>query len=203
VKYLPPRRTAFYGPAFSSLLMVSFLRNNDSVMAVFLGLKPLPFAALFAGLKAGASTLNAVFRIHQKLSRVVLPALFLCLITMMSAFAQSGEDEVTPQVQELYGQAKAAQQRGDHAGAMLKLAPHLAPAYNNLGMLLFTQRDYAQAAKVLEQGLKLNPDMPTASAMLGMSYAQMGENEKAEPLLEAAVRANPNDENAQMALARV
>jgi tetratricopeptide (TPR) repeat protein len=31
----------------------------------------------------------------------------------------------------------------------------------------------------------------------------MGENEKAEPLLEAAVRANPNDENAQMALARV
>lgn len=189
--------------------MVSFLRNNDSVMAVFLGLKPLPFAALFAGLKAGASTLNAVFRIHQKLSKVVLPALFLCLITMMSAFAQSGEDEVTPQVQELYGQAKAAQQRGDNAGAiqkyraMLKLAPHLAPAYNNLGMLLFTQRDYAQAAKVLEQGLKLNPDMPTASAMLGMSYAQMGENEKAEPLLEAAVRANPNDENAQMALARV
>ncbi|HYK37763.1 tetratricopeptide repeat protein [Alloacidobacterium sp.] len=134
--------------------------------------------------------------------------LILLFVTMPVAFAQSAEDEVTPQVQELYAQAKAAQDRGDNATAiqkyraMLKLAPHLAPAYNNLGMLYFNQRDYPHAAQVLEQGLKLNPDMPTASAMLGFSYAEMGENEKAEPLLEAAVRANPNDDNAQMALAR-
>ena len=108
----------------------------------------------------------------------------------------------------LYAQAKAAQQRGDDAEAiqkyraMLKLAPHLAPAYNNLGMLYFNQHDYEHAAQVLKQGLKLNPDMPTASALLGMSYHEMGDHEKAEPLLEAAVRANPNDDNAQMALAR-
>ncbi len=107
------------------------------------------------------------------------------------AFAQSANDEVTPQVQELYAQAKAAQQRGDDSSAiqkyrdMLKLAPHLAPAYNNLGILYFNQHDYANAAQVLEEGLKLNPDMPTATAMLGLSYVQMGENEKAEPLLES------------------
>jgi tetratricopeptide (TPR) repeat protein len=124
------------------------------------------------------------------------------------AFAQSADDEVTPQVQDLYAQAKAAQQRGDDASAtqkyqaMLKLAPHLAPAYNNLGMLYFNQHDYASAAQVLEQGLKLNPDMPTATALLGLSYVQMGENVKAEPLLESAVRANPSDDNAEMALAR-
>ncbi|HSY70908.1 MAG TPA: tetratricopeptide repeat protein [Alloacidobacterium sp.] len=126
-----------------------------------------------------------------------------------NAFAQSADDEVTPQVQDLYAQAKAAQQGGDNASAiqkyraMVKLAPHLAPAYNNLGMLYFSQRDYANAAQVLEQGLKLNPDMPTATALLGLSYVQMGENEKAEPLLESALRANPADDNAEMALARV
>jgi len=84
---------------------------------------------------------------------------------------------------------------------MLKQAPHLAPAYNNLGMLYFKEHDYPQAAEVLERGLEINPDMPTASALLGMSYHEMGEHEKAEPLLEAAVRANPSDDDLQMALA--
>lgn len=132
----------------------------------------------------------------------------LYLVMAAGALAQSANDEVTPQVQELYAQAKAAQQRGDDGTAiqkyraMLKQAPHLAPAYNNLGMLYFSQHDYPQAAKVLEQGLKLNPDMPTASTMLGLSYAQLGENEKAKPLLEAALRANPNDDNVQISLAR-
>jgi tetratricopeptide (TPR) repeat protein len=141
-------------------------------------------------------------------TKLLFILILLCAAFTIGASAQSADDEVTPQVQDLYAQAKAAQQRGDDATAvqkyraMLKLAPHLAPAYNNLGMLYFNQHDYPNAAKILEQGLKLNPDMPTASAMLGFSYAQMGESEKAEPLLEATVRANPNDDNAQMALAR-
>jgi tetratricopeptide (TPR) repeat protein len=141
-------------------------------------------------------------------SKPLFILMLLCIAATAGALAQSADDEVTPQVQELYAQAKAAQQRGDDAvaiqkyRAMLKLAPHLAPAYNNLGMLYFNQGDYSHAAQVLEQGLKVNPDMPTASAMLGLSYAQMGESEKAEPLLEALVRANPNDDKAEMALAR-
>lgn len=139
----------------------------------------------------------------------VLAAMLSCAVMTVYASAQSSSDgEVTPQVQQLYAEAKAAQQRGDDNGAiekyraMLKLAPHLAPAYNNLGMLYFNQRDYTHAAQVLEQGLKLNPDMPTASALLGLSYSRLGQSEQAEPLLEAAVRANPDDDNAKIALAR-
>jgi tetratricopeptide (TPR) repeat protein len=164
--------------------MYSPVRNNDSVVNPAL---PIP---VVRGIK------------------LLFILILLCAAFTIGASAQSADDEVTPQVQDLYSQAKAAQQQGDDATAiqkyraMLKLAPHLAPAYNNLGMLYFNQRDYPNAAKILEQGLKLNPDMPTASAMLGFSYAQMGESEKAEPLLEATVRANPNDDNAQMALAR-
>src|SRR5882762_3281999 len=139
---------------------------------------------------------------------LVLTASFLVAIATMTAHAQSGDDEVTPEVQQLYAQAKAAQQRNDDATAiekyraMIKLAPHLAAAYNNLGMLYFNEHDYAHAAQVLKHGLELNPDMPTASALLGMSYHEMGDHAQAEPLLEAAVRANPNDDNLQIALAR-
>jgi tetratricopeptide (TPR) repeat protein len=141
--------------------------------------------------------------------RYALVALLLFVTLTPTAFARSlADDEVTPQVQALYEQAKAAQQRGDDATAiekyraMLKLAPHLAPAYNNLGRLYFNQHDYSHAAQVLKKGLDLNPDMPTASALLGLSYLELGEDEKAEPLLEGAVNANPNDDTAVMALAR-
>jgi tetratricopeptide (TPR) repeat protein len=123
--------------------------------------------------------------------------------------ASQASDEVTPEVQQLYAQAKAAQQRGDSAAAiekyraMIKLAPHLAPAYNNLGMIYFNEHDYTHAAVVLKRGLDVNPDMPTATAMLGMSYFQLGENEKAEPLLRAALRSTPADDNVEMVLAHI
>jgi tetratricopeptide (TPR) repeat protein len=126
-----------------------------------------------------------------------------------AAFGQSGDDEVTPEVQQLYAQAKAAQQRNDSATAiekyraMIKLAPHLAAAYNNLGMLYFNGQDYANAADTLSRALKLHANMPTASAMLGMSYYQLGQFEKAEPLIRAAMKASPNDDQVEMVLANL
>ena len=138
-----------------------------------------------------------------------LTAIFFLVSTAFAVHAQSGDDEVTPEVQQLYAQAKAAQQSNNTAvaiekyRAMIKLAPHLAAAYNNLGMLYFNEHDYEHAAEVLEHGLKLHQSMPTASAMLGMSYYQLGMNEKAEPLMRAAVKANPRDDQAEMMLAHV
>jgi tetratricopeptide (TPR) repeat protein len=122
------------------------------------------------------------------------------------AIASQVNDEVTPQVQNLYAQARAARQRGDNATAIekyrdiIRLAPHLAAAYNNLGMLYFDGRDYAHAIDVLQHGLELNPNMPSTAAMLGMSYFQVGKNEKAQPLLETALRANPKDDQVEMIL---
>ena len=145
------------------------------------------------------------------LPRSILTISLLCSIVLGSprACPQQDNDEVTPEVQDLYAQAKAARQRGDSASAVekynaiLKLAPHLAAAYNNLGMLYFDSHDYAHAAEILKHGLELHPDMPTASAMLGMSYFQLGMNEKAEPLLRSALRANPKDDNVEMTLAHI
>ncbi len=125
------------------------------------------------------------------------------------ALAQKDESEVTPAVQRLYAQASAATENGDSAGAIekyrsiIKLAPHLAAAYNNLGVLYFNQHDFAHAAEVLKRGLELNADMPTASAMLGMSYVQLGDDQKAEPLLRKALRTNPKDDQIEMMLSRL
>lgn len=146
------------------------------------------------------------------LSRRLTPALVavsLASAVHPSALAQAGDAEVTPKVQQLYAEANAASQSGDDATAIekyraiIKLAPHLAAAYNNVGALYFNQRDYTHAAEVLKRGLELNPNMPTAAAILGMSYVQLGENEKAEPLLRKALRANPKDDKLEMMLARM
>jgi predicted Zn-dependent protease len=145
-------------------------------------------------------------QISRCIFRWIVP---LLLCTSAVTFpARSQNDEVTPQVQQLYAEAHAAQERNDAASAiqkyreMIRLAPHLAPAYNNLGRLYFNQHEYDRAAQVLAQGLKLNPNMPTASAMLGMSYLETGQAEEAQEPLEAALRANPKDSTVQMALAR-
>jgi tetratricopeptide (TPR) repeat protein len=110
-------------------------------------------------------------------------------------------------VQDLYGQAKSAEARGDLAAAaasyesLLQIAPHLAPAYNNLGALYLRQKEYKKAADVLEKGLKVDPKMSSASALLGVSLYEMGEYGSARRPLETALRANPKDDNAEYFLA--
>jgi tetratricopeptide (TPR) repeat protein len=144
---------------------------------------------------------------HRRIGCLLL--LWLLCFAPAQIPALQGDDEVTPEVQNLYAQAKEARQRGDDATAIekykaiIKLAPHLAAAYNNLGMLYFNGQDYTRAAEVLERGLQLNPNMPGAAAMLGMSYSQLGNPGKAEPLLEKALRANPKDDQVEMVLVRV
>jgi tetratricopeptide (TPR) repeat protein len=142
----------------------------------------------------------------RSLVAMILAAFLLSAAQKPPAKAEAGENDA--RVQGLYGQAKTAQSQGDIAAAIskyqeiLRIAPRLGPAYNNLGTLYFRQREYQKAAAVLEQGLKISPTMPSASALLGISLYEMAEYAKARPRLEAAIRANPNDSNAQMFLVK-
>jgi tetratricopeptide (TPR) repeat protein len=139
---------------------------------------------------------------------MLLLSAWILLLSVARLFSQ-GDDEVTPRVQELYAEARQAQQGGNDAAAIekyqaiLKLAPHLAAAYNNLGMLYFNSQDYAHAISVLKRGLQVNPHMPSASAMLGMSYYQTGSLAEAEQPLRAALRDNPSDDRVDMMLVHV
>ena len=128
------------------------------------------------------------------------------LIFALAASGQTPMHNTDTQVDQLYAEAKSLQAGGDLAGAaakyeaILKLSPKLGPAYNNLGMLYFTQRDFPKAADVLERGLKINPNMPSAHALLGISLYEMADYAGARPHLEAALRANPEDSNAELIL---
>jgi tetratricopeptide (TPR) repeat protein len=120
-----------------------------------------------------------------------------------AAVVQSSIDD---RVESLYASAKAAEQAADLSLAItkyeeiLKIAPGLGPAYNNLGAVYFKQGQYGRAVSVLERGLKVDPKMTSASALLGMAFFQMGEYSKARPRLEAVLAANPNDYNAEFLL---
>jgi tetratricopeptide (TPR) repeat protein len=135
--------------------------------------------------------------------------LALVLFGLTTALGQQSGDEVSPEVQQLYAQARSAQQGGNATlaiekyRAIIRVAPHIPAAYNNLGMLYFNESDYEHAAEILKRGLEINGKMPTASAMLGMCYFQLGKDDLALPLLKAAVRANAADEKAEMMLIHI
>ncbi len=137
---------------------------------------------------------------HNKNVNLRLCLLLLCF---RLACAQS-----SAAIEELYDQARSAQSRNDMPAAIakyqeiLKIAPKLGPAYNNLGSLYFRQREFSKAADILEQGLKVDPSMSSASALLGISLYETGDYPHARPHLETALRANPGDNNAQLFLAK-
>jgi tetratricopeptide (TPR) repeat protein len=124
---------------------------------------------------------------------------------LLHAQADGGASDA--RVQNLYGDAKAAEARGDLAGAvasyesLLQIAPRLAPAYNNLGSLYLRQHEYKKAAATLEKGLKIDPKMSSASALLGIALYELGNYAAAGRSLESALRANPKDNNAELFLA--
>src|SRR2546427_495853 len=104
--------------------------------------------------------------------------------------------------QRLFNQAQAARAQGHLAVAeqkyleVTRVAPKLASAYQNLGIVYFMERKYGNAASVLEQAIKLAPRLPGAHAMLGLAYYELYQPEKAIPALETAVRQSPADRNA-------
>ena len=147
---------------------------------------------------------GGIFRF--RLAATLLVSLTIaCFASLLSA--QSGDNPDDARVQKLYGEAKAAEARGDLAAAvtnyesLLQIAPRLAPAYNNLGSLYLRQREYRKAAAVLEKGLKIDPKMSSASALLGMALYEIADYAGAERSLESALRANPKDNNAELFLA--
>jgi tetratricopeptide (TPR) repeat protein len=124
------------------------------------------------------------------------------------AIAQAQNAAVSPAVEQLVAEAHQAQSQGDLATAVakyqkiLQIAPRLAAAYNNLGMLYLQQHDLPQAVDVLEKGLKIDPNVVATSALLGSAQFSMGQYREARPHLEAAVRGNPKDDFARRLLAR-
>jgi len=147
---------------------------------------------------------GAMARCGFQMGFLVLLVSFPASLHAQNRGQAGGDDE---RVQELYAEAKSAQAAGNLAEAagryeaILKIAPRLAAAYNNLGSIYLQQHEFKKAAQVLQRGLEINRDMPSASALLGIALYEMAEYAAAKPRLETALRANPSDGNAEIYLA--
>lgn len=140
--------------------------------------------------------------------RRLLATIAIVGLTLHSA-AQNAASAVSPEVQQLYAEAHVAQSQGDARAAIgkyvqiIRLAPSLAPAYNNLGMLYFNTQQFGQAAETLRKGLTIDPHMGTAQTLLGLSEYRLGHLPDARRDLTKALASDPNNNDAQMALARI
>src|SRR6266571_242049 len=88
-----------------------------------------------------------------------LASTFVVLGSLLTSPLLGQQPDSDAQVQALYTQAKTAEASGDSATAIakyeaiLRIAPKLGSAYNNLGLLYFRRRDYQHAVDVLKEGL--------------------------------------------------
>lgn len=89
--------------------------------------------------------------------------------------------------------AKAA----DEYRSILDSYPTAVPrVYQNLGVVLYYQRQYPEAIDAFKSGLELEPAMVGSRLFLGICYLNIEQPDKALPLLETAHAAQPSFESA-------
>jgi tetratricopeptide (TPR) repeat protein len=98
----------------------------------------------------------------------------------------------------LYSQIEAAQGNIKNAIVAAQMAISIntqSPLlYFQLGLLQYTDKDYASAAKSLESAVALQPDYANAKYFLGLSYARLGENQKAVEQFKKLAETNPENQ---------
>ncbi len=80
--------------------------------------------------------------------------------------------------------------------AALRLRPHYAEAWNNLGFLQFKMGRFAQAKESLEKALQEIPEYPDALCNLGSVIAQQGNIPEAVRLWKKTLKLSPNHQGA-------
>jgi tetratricopeptide (TPR) repeat protein len=118
----------------------------------------------------------------RKCSTIVLFALFSLGLT--------GQTPNWEEIQKHYTHATEAERAGENDIAaqefreILRLDPQNADAHANLGVIAYTEKDYARAAEEFRAALKLRPSLWNAEAFLGMSELRLGHSERAKTAIE-------------------
>jgi tetratricopeptide (TPR) repeat protein len=98
------------------------------------------------------------------------------------------------EIQKHYKNATNAMQGGQNDAALkefreiLRLDPQNAEAHANIGVIAYTEKEYAQAAEEFRAALKLRPSLWNAEAFLGMSELRLGHLQEAKARLEKSFR---------------
>jgi len=84
--------------------------------------------------------------------------------------------------------------------AAVQSAPGIPSLWFQLGLLLYTGNDTANAIPVLEQALKLQADYANAQYFLGLSYAAQGRTQDAVAQFEKLATSNPDNAEVKLIL---
>jgi tetratricopeptide (TPR) repeat protein len=139
--------------------------------------------------------------------RVRHPAAHLIIVISLLAGCATMARAQT-EAERLFKEAQEARSQGNLALAeqkyqkVTRLAPNLARAYHNLGIVYFMERKYADAATALDRAVAIEPRLPGAQAMRGLCYYELYQPQKAIPAFQAAVRINPADKHALLYLGK-
>jgi tetratricopeptide (TPR) repeat protein len=134
---------------------------------------------------------------------MMLAAMHIGAVALWMLLAQDPEVDVRTH----YGAAKEAQQAGDlnkaadEYRAVVRLAPQLAEAHLNLGLLCHALGALEESARELEKAEQLKPGLIGASLYLGIDYVRLNQPERAVPLLRKAVEQEPARKEARSWLA--
>lgn len=115
----------------------------------------------------------------------------------------AGAQESNSNVQEHFLAAQQDQEQGrldaaaDEYNAVLRLAPGLAEAYVNLGLVYYAQARFDESARTLATAAKLRPGMRGVSLWLGIDEVRLHRPAESIALLREAIRQDPTDRLAQ------
>ncbi|HWF47395.1 MAG TPA: tetratricopeptide repeat protein [Bryobacteraceae bacterium] len=103
--------------------------------------------------------------------------------------------------------ARSAQASGDLKMAaqeyreVIRLAPDLAEARVNLGLVYYLQARYDESAEALEKALSLKPGLRGADLFLGIDFEKLGQSRRAVSHLRHAAAQEPSNKQARTWLA--
>ncbi|MBZ5561967.1 MAG: tetratricopeptide repeat protein [Acidobacteriia bacterium] len=112
-------------------------------------------------------------------ARSIIPALLACCFFASLGRRTAAGSDNQADARRLFEEAQAAKARGDLGGAekkyleVIRLAPDVTNAYQNLGITYFAEGKYADAASVLEKAVKFSPRLAPAHFMLDLSYYKL------------------------------
>ncbi len=110
------------------------------------------------------------------------------------------------EVQQRFRAALQAQRAGKleaAAGeyqAVIRLQPHLAEAYANLGLIYYLQLKFEKSVHALAKATALKPGLRGTNLFLGMDYLKLNRPRAALPYLKRAVQNEPRNKQAALSL---
>lgn len=158
-------------------------------------------------MRSFTSPLRPALRIRHsgsKTSCLLCVAAGVLIATSTHLLAQQKQVDI----EQLYQQAKAAEVAGQTDDAiskyqlMIRSAPNLAAAHNNLGHLYYQAGKFDQAVPELQRACQLDKSLEPPRALLGFTYYQLRKFDDAAAQLKIAVALNSKDQVARLFLAR-